>query len=96
LVNLFAISSGRIQERYGIAVCKAEDLNAFDRVPDDQHNHCADNGDQQAVQVESSYAGMPKRIEQPSANHGADNAQYEVEQQSLAALVDDLASDKSS
>jgi hypothetical protein len=39
---------------------------------------------------------MSKRVEQPTAHHGADDAQYEVEQQSFAALVYDFASDESS
>jgi hypothetical protein len=71
-------------------------LNAFDRMPRDQDNDRSNYRDQQAVQIQTGHAGMPKRIEQPSAYHGADDSQYEVEHQSFAALVYNFASDESS
>jgi hypothetical protein len=71
-------------------------LNAFDRVPQNKNDDCANYRNQQAVQIQTGHADMSKRVEQPTAHHGADDAQYEVEQQSFAALVYDFASDESS
>jgi hypothetical protein len=64
-------------------------------VPENQHNHRAHDRNKKAVQIQSGNAHMPKRVEQPSANHGSDDAQHEVEHQTFAALVHNFASDES-
>src|SRR3954452_1207349 len=61
---------------------------------DDQHDDGADHRHEHAVDVEAGHAGRPELVEQEAADHRADDAEHDVEQQALALAVDNLAGDE--
>src|SRR5690242_9340307 len=67
---------------------------AANRVEGDQHNHGADHGNHEAVEIEAADAGFAEALHDPAADDRADDAEYEVADQPLARLVHDLARDE--
>ena len=67
---------------------------AEDRVVDQQHHDRADHRDHHAVQIEPGDSGVPEEREDLSADDGAHDTEHDVEDQSFAGFVDDLAADK--
>src|SRR5690348_10964217 len=65
------------------------------QVVDDQEHDRANHGDPQAVEVESGHSGHAEPAEQPAADHGANDAEHDVQEKSFARFVDDLAGDES-
>jgi hypothetical protein len=68
---------------------------AYQQVVKHQEHHCAGNRYQQAVDVESGHAGHAEGIEQPPADDGADDTEYDIKQHTFSGVIDDLARDKS-
>src|SRR4051794_65105 len=64
---------------------------AGERVVDEQHDHGADGGDEDRVQVETSDAGGAKTGEQEAADEGADHTQDQVHHDPAAGPVHELA-----
>ena len=67
---------------------------APDRVIDHENQDCTQHGHHQAVDVQTSDTVSPEKAEKPTAHHGADDSQDDVEEKAFAALVDDFASDE--
>src|SRR3954453_21151372 len=61
---------------------------------DDQHDDGADHRHEHAVDVEAGHPRRPELVEQEAADHRADDAEDDVEQQALALAVDHLAGDE--
>src|SRR5579885_251257 len=68
---------------------------AGDGVIDQQHHDGSANGHEQTVGVEARDAGHAEDSEQPAPHEGADDPENDIHQNSLSALVDDLACDES-
>src|SRR5579872_2966375 len=73
---------------------RSSDTAATDRMIDHQDDDGARNRDEQAVQVEPGHAGHPEKIEEPAAGDRSNDAKDEVEHESFARLVDELAGDE--
>jgi len=69
-------------------------LSPANRMVDDQANDRSEHGDEQAVKIETADPGMPEEAEEPTADNGADNAEQDVEEQTFAATIDQLAADE--
>jgi hypothetical protein len=65
------------------------------RVIDKQENHRADHGNQNAVDIKASHSDHPKELKQISSDDSADNAEQDIQYQAFAALVHELARNKS-
>src|SRR5579863_9061467 len=65
-------------------------------VVDDLEHDRANHRDKNAVQVQARDACVAKHTEQPAANHGPNDAEKDVEQDTFARPVDDLAADEPS
>lgn len=59
-----------------------------DGVVEPEHNHGSNDGDQQAVEVEPGDAGLAKLVEQKAAHDGADDAEQDVDDETLAGVRD--------
>jgi peptidoglycan/LPS O-acetylase OafA/YrhL len=64
---------------------------AGDGVVDYQYHDGADDGDEQAVEIEPGDRNGAERVENLPAHQRADNAEHDVEQRPLAAIVNDMA-----
>src|SRR5438105_4727592 len=64
------------------------------RVQDDQHDYCAADRDEDAVQVETADTLAAQRTHDKAADHGADDAEHDVEQETFTAAVDDQTGNK--
>jgi hypothetical protein len=67
--------------------------SASNRVVDPQDHDSADNGDDQAPDVEARHSPSANRAEQYATNEGADDAEHEVGHKAGTAAVHDLARD---
>src|SRR3954468_12581111 len=72
----------------------ANGATAGQEMVDDQHDDGTDHRHEHAVDVEAGHARRPELVEQKAADHRADDAEDDVEQQALALAVDDLAGDE--
>ena len=54
----------------------------------DQNHGGADGCDEQAFEIESSYAAFPKAVEEPTADHRPSDPQQNVQNDALAAPID--------
>ena len=61
---------------------------------DQQHDDRADDGDEQAVEVEAGYWGRAEEREQVAADNRADDAEHDVDDDAVAAALDDTAGDE--
>src|SRR5579872_5391927 len=66
-------------------------LGSTNRVIEDQHYDRAQHRDHKAVEIEAVHAGFAKERHDPTADNGTDHAEHQIDHQSLASLVDDLA-----
>src|SRR5205823_5292217 len=71
-----------------------EHAAAGDGVVDEQHDHRADDGDEDAVEVQAGDAGGAEAGEHEAADEGADDAQQQVEPEPAAGYVHELAGDE--
>jgi hypothetical protein len=71
-------------------------LSAFDRVPYNKHEHCANHSDEQAIQIQAGHTAVTECVEQPTTDDRADDSQDDVEENAFAAIVDNFASDETS
>jgi len=62
---------------------------------DEQHDNRARNSHQNAVEIQTGYAGHTEGIEQPSANHRTNDTEDDVDYQAIAGLVDEFAGNES-
>ena len=67
--------------------------SACDRIIDPQDHDGADNGDDQAPDVEARDSPSANRAEQNAANERADDAEHEIGHKARAAAMHDLARD---
>lgn len=58
-----------------------------------QH-HRADNGDEQAVEVEAGNAGLAELIEQEAADDRTDDAEQDVDEYAMSGVIDDLTANE--
>jgi hypothetical protein len=65
-------------------------------VIDQKHDDRADDGDDDAVEIEAGYSLSTSQGKQKSPDHRADDAEHNVQNHTLAGFVDDLASDEAS
>lgn len=63
---------------------------------DHQHNHGADEGDEDAVEVDAVGGRVPDRVEDEAAHQGPDNAQHDIHHKARSGPVDDLAGQEAS
>ena len=61
---------------------------------DDQHDNRANHGNKHAVEVETGNPSGAELREQKAAYNGTDNAKDDVEDQTFAGLIHDLAGDE--
>ena len=78
----------------GVSRAVGTKLSPANRMVDDQANDRSEHGDEQAVKIETADPGMPEEAEEPTADNGADNAEQDVEEQTFAATIDQLAADE--
>jgi hypothetical protein len=64
------------------------------RIVDQQHHHRTNDCNDHAVNVQTSHAAGTKQTEQKATDERADDAQGDVEPETLAVFVDDLAPDE--
>src|SRR5580658_764614 len=62
---------------------------ARERAQDEQQDHRSDEGDEDAPQVDPADARVAERIEQPTADEGADDADDQVAEDTPRALAGD-------
>ena len=65
-------------------------------VVNNQYDHGTDHSDQQAVKIQSRDAGSAESTKEPAANYGAKDPQKNVENQTLALFINNLAPDEAS
>jgi hypothetical protein len=63
-------------------------------VIDKKKNHRTDDGNQNTVEIQASYASHPENLKQISPDDSPDDAEQDVPQQAVAALVHELAGNK--
>ena len=61
-----------------------------------QHNDCSDDGDYHTVDIKACDGCRSDEREQEAADHPADDAEDDIQQQPFTALVNDLACDEAS
>jgi hypothetical protein len=61
-----------------------------------QHHHGADDGDEEAVQIQLRYADRAKDVEQPASDDRSYDSEQDIQYHSLATMIDQVASDESS
>ncbi len=66
-----------------------------DSVVDPKYDDRADNRDNQALDVDPGHRRGTKERENKPADDGADDAEHDVQNDTLAAIVDELARDES-
>jgi len=72
------------------------DLLSEQSMIDEQKQDGTQDSNEKAIEVQASYALRSKQAEHPTAQHGANNPQDNIQEKSLARLIDNLASDKPS
>jgi hypothetical protein len=65
-------------------------------VVDHKHDDGADDGDQQAINIEAGYANGSKGVEQETTYDSAHYAEYDVKNETFPCPVDNFAADKAS
>jgi hypothetical protein len=70
-------------------------LGATDCVIHQQHDYRSHCGDAYAVKIYSADAAVPQEAYEPSSDDGADDPQNNIDDQSVATLIHDLAADES-
>jgi hypothetical protein len=65
-----------------------------ERVVDDEDDDRAADANQHAVEVEPGHSRPSEVLEQPASDDSADDAENDIQQESLACLVDDLAGEE--
>ena len=69
---------------------------AADCVIGNQQNYRPNDGNEQAVKVQSGHARTSKRGENPTSRNRANDAQNDIQEDALTRFIYDLACDKSS
>jgi hypothetical protein len=64
-------------------------------VIDKKEYHCTDDGDQNAVDIHASHSSHPEELKQISSDDSPDDAEQDIQYQAFAALIHELAGDKS-
>jgi hypothetical protein len=64
------------------------------KVIHNEHNDCADDGDKHAVEIETGHTRMASKLKQPTANQRADHPKDNVEEDTRACTIYNLAGDK--
>jgi hypothetical protein len=62
----------------------------------DQNKDGADDSDAQAVEVYAGHSVRSEHTEEIAADYGTDDSQYDIQDETFAGLVDDLAADEAS
>jgi hypothetical protein len=66
----------------------------YDGVIDPQHEYCADDGDDEAVKIETRDTGLTELVEQEAADYRTDDTEQDVDEHPLSGVVDHLAADE--
>src|SRR2546428_10829990 len=61
---------------------------------EDQQDHCPDDRNEHAVKIETGDTGRAELREQKPSEHGTDDTEDDIEDETLAGLVDQLAGDE--
>jgi hypothetical protein len=62
----------------------------------DENEDSANHSDAQAVEVYAGHSVRSEHTEEITADYGTDDSQYDIQDETFAGLVDDLAADKAS
>jgi hypothetical protein len=60
-----------------------------------KENHRTDDGDQNAVDIHASHSSHPEELKQITPDDSPDDAEQDIQYQAFAALIHELAGDKS-